>query len=713
MAANENLETNPPPPPSIGSSSCDVGITNPAYTASLNDNDNDNNVVLTHFRATTPDNGGKDPPPHYTEDEANGQPLEIPKGSAAHAHAHTHTQGSEVFGLCCSASGRVPLPRNHDEKGDVIVYDVSGDAQGSQKKGHTALERQLGIEYSVTDVPPVHMCFLFGLQQILLSISSTIAIPLVVCNAICAGDLDLVKSEVLSTFLFMCGVCTILQVLVGVRLPIVQGGCGKFIPAVTALMAIDIWKCPENMDSLVQAYYNGSTENATEVWQSRMREIQGGIMLASLAQILIGCTGFLTILLEFLGPITIVPTISLVGLSLVDVALRFCQTHWGITTLTVSLVFLFSLYLRNIRVPFPSCSRKGFRIIRYPIFKLLPVFLAVAMAWGFSAVLTATDVLEKKGVRTDSKNEVLDLAQWFFFPYPGQWGLPTVSVASFMAMLAATITSIIESVGDYYACARISGVPPPPAHAVNRGIAIEGLGSLISGAVGSGGATTSYSQNVGSIGFTKVASRWAYFTAGLIFLACGVCGKVGAVLTTMPDPVLGGIILVSFGMVTAVGLSTLSFVDLASGRNLTIIGSSLMVGLMVPEYMVKHPEAVNTGSREADQVINVLLGTTMFVGGLLAFVLDNTVPGTAEERGIIKWRQIVETTTTTTTTTATADAKDSEAAAEYIDRIYGFPFLSNCLKRVRCCRFAPFMPAFAFRPLSPCKWLAAKCRRKS
>lgn len=73
-----------------------------------------------------------------------------------------------------------------------------------------------------------------------------------------------------------------------------------------------------------------------------------------------------------------------------------------------------------------------------------------------------------------------------------------------MAMLAATMTSIIESVGDYYACARISCVSPPPAHAVNRGIAIEGFGSILSGIVGSGGATTSYSQNVGAIGFTKV-----------------------------------------------------------------------------------------------------------------------------------------------------------------------------------------------------------------
>ena len=71
-------------------------------------------------------------------------------------------------------------------------------------------------------------------------------------------------------------------------------------------------------------------------------------------------------------------------------------------------------------------------------------------------------------------------------------------------MMAATFTSIIESVGDYYACARISCAPPPPAHAINRGIAMEGFGSIISGFVGSGGATTSYSQNVGAIGFTKV-----------------------------------------------------------------------------------------------------------------------------------------------------------------------------------------------------------------
>ena len=97
----------------------------------------------------------------------------------------------------------------------------------------------------------------------------------------------------------------------------------------------------------------------------------------------------------------------------------------------------------------------------------------------------------------------------------------------------------------------------------------------------------------------QVASRSAYVTAGMIFLVTGIVGKFGAVLTMMPDPILGGIVVVSFGMVTAVGLSALSFVDLSSGRNLCIIGSSLIIGLMLPDFLQKHPDAINTGDRES------------------------------------------------------------------------------------------------------------------
>ena len=63
---------------------------------------------------------------------------------------------------------------------------------------------------------------------------------------------------------------------------------------------------------------------------------------------------------------------------------------------------------------------------------------------------------------------------------------------------------MVESIGDYHAWARLVGVPPPPKHAINRGIGIEGLGCLLAGAWGTGNGTTSYSQNVGARGITRV-----------------------------------------------------------------------------------------------------------------------------------------------------------------------------------------------------------------
>lgn len=101
---------------------------------------------------------------------------------------------------------------------------------------------------------------------------------------------------------------------------------------------------------------------------------------------------------------------------------------------------------------------------------------------------------------------ICDIFNLLAFPKLGQWGRPTVSLAGVIGILAGVISSMIESVGDYHACARLSGAPPPPKHAINRGIGIEGIGCLLAGAWGTGNGTTSYSENVGALGITKV--RW-------------------------------------------------------------------------------------------------------------------------------------------------------------------------------------------------------------
>jgi len=96
--------------------------------------------------------------------------------------------------------------------------------------------------------------------------------------------------------------------------------------------------------------------------------------------------------------------------------------------------------------------------------------------------------------------------------------MPTVSAAGVFGMLAGVLASIIESVGDYYACARLSGAPPPPKHAINRGVGMEGIGCLLTGAFGSGCGTTSFSENIGAIGITKVGNL--YWLFGVFVLFC-------------------------------------------------------------------------------------------------------------------------------------------------------------------------------------------------
>ena len=75
----------------------------------------------------------------------------------------------------------------------------------------------------------------------------------------------------------------------------------------------------------------------------------------------------------------------------------------------------------------------------------------------------------------------------------------------------------------------------------------------------------------------------------------GVLGKFGALFVTIPEPIIGGVFMVMFGMITSVGISNLQFADMNSSRNLFIIGFSIVFALAVPHYMAQHPNAIDTG----------------------------------------------------------------------------------------------------------------------
>ncbi|KAH9633064.1 hypothetical protein HF086_010173 [Spodoptera exigua] len=173
--------------------------------------------------------------------------------------------------------------------------------------------------------------------------------------------------------------------------------------------------------------------------------------------------------------------------------------------------------MTNVSIPTLAWTRdKGITIIWFPLFKLFPVLLTIVIMWALCAILTATGVFPPEHpARTDVKLNIIEDAPWFRVPYPA--------------------------------------APPPPLHAINRGLGTEGLGTVLAGLWGSGNGTNTFGENVGAIGVTKVGSRRVVQWAAGLMVVQGVVGKLGAVFIIIPQPIVGGLFCVMFGMISAFG----------------------------------------------------------------------------------------------------------------------------------------------------------------
>ncbi len=458
-------------------------------------------------------------------------------------------------------------------------------------------ENKTSLLYNIDDNPPVLETVILGLQHYLTMFGSTVAIPLILAPAF--GIIDPVeKGWLIATMFFVSGITTLLQTAFGNRLPIVQGGTFSFLAPTFAIC--------------------GMAALANAGWEVRMQHVQGAIIAGSLVEISVGASGIIGRLLRFVGPITIAPTIALIGLALFKFGAPEAGRHWPIGGLTIFLIILFSQYLRQ----------------KHRTFELYPILLAIATAWIVSATLTTVGLFPE-GHPSHTSLDNLKNAPWFRIPYPFQWGFPQFGAAAFIGMLAGYIASMVESIGDYYACARLSGAPTPDKHVINRGITFEGIGCLVAGIFGTGNGTTSYSENIGAIGLTRVGSRRVVQAGAVIMILLGMVSKFGALFTTIPQPIVGGMYCAMFGMIVAVGLSNLQFVDLNSARNLFILGFAFFMGLSVPEYFAQQPMQFEPAW--VASILNTLGSTGMAVGAFTALALDNTILGTDEERGLKAW----------------------------------------------------------------------------
>ncbi|XP_067653490.1 solute carrier family 23 member 1-like [Haliotis asinina] len=590
------------------------------------------------------------------------------------------------------------------EDEDVESKEAAQDVHNDGDKSETALR------YTLTKPPPVIFTIGAALQHAFMCVPSFLVGSSLAADVVGAEHDSVIRGKLFSTTLFISGVCTLLQTAVGARLPMIQGPAAAFLPVLLTAQRSREWTCTESSTTINSTYrnvtgsgYTNSTSATTDLTscltpEDKLREISGSLMAASAVEILIGGTGLVGHLMRFVGPVTVAPTIALVGLSVYKVPIAYSRSSWELALLGVVLTVLSALYLGHISVPFPArigCraqhKRRKSKTHGVRIFQLLPVLLSILLVWAVSGILTYTNVFPadpsspRYSARADAKSKLIQRTPWFYLPHPGQFGVPSFNIGLFVGFIASFLASIIESVGDYFAAAKACEVSTPPKHAVNRGILTEGLGGLLSGAVGLGLSTTSYTPNIAAMTMTKTAHRYIMYCAGCVMMLLSLIGKVGAALATMPDPVLAGAIVVTCGMMVTLGLSTLQYVNMNSSRNLIIIGLALFIGVFLPEWLETYPEDFRTGVKDLDKILTLILGTPMLLGATIAILLDNTTKGSREDRGIDAWQNHVDAGVTSTMTSQTSMDTSS-------GNTYGWFWLGRLYQYIPCCSNLPFMP---------------------
>lgn len=463
--------------------------------------------------------------------------------------------------------------------------------------------------YGLDDVPkPLPRAVGLGLQHVLTMFGATVAVPLLLGPAMGMdrGELAILVSSVMVA----SGVATFLQVTIGTRLPIIQGVSFAFLGPFFAIIA------------------------ATAGGAVTMQFIAGAIIAGAVLEAVIGYSGLFGVIRRYITPVTIGPVIMLIGLALFTVGAPQAGLDWRMAGLVIIGTFVFALVLAP----------------RARFFRLFPILLAVIVAYAVALVLSLTGfypaghashvtfagVAEAPWLRLWGEGSVL-------FP----WGLPQFSLGFILATLAGYLASMIESFGDYFAVARAAGAPEPTPQQVNRGIGAEGIGCALSGVFG-GFSSTSYSENIGLVALTRVASRYVVLIGAGILVLLGLIAKFGAVVATIPAPIVGGLYCALFGLIAAIGMQASARADLNSQRNLLIMGFILFMGLSVPAFFQGvpaigfEPFEVAIGPDWFRSMVQTIGQTGMAVAAILGILLDNLIPGTPQERGLIAEAPVID-----------------------------------------------------------------------
>ena len=401
---------------------------------------------------------------------------------------------------------------------------------------------EVNLIYGVDDDLDLPKKVLFGLQHIFAAFGGIIVVPLVIATSL--GFDSKVTTALISASILGSGLATIIQ----------AKGVGKVGARVACIMGTDF-------TFVSPAISVGSVLG--------LPGIIGATILGSLFEVILSF--FIKPLMKFFPPLVTGTVVALIGLTLLPVSIDWAAGGAGsanyasLENLAVAMfVLVITLLLNNYgKVMISSAS----------------ILIGIVVGYIVCIPLGLVDFTPVKE------------ASWLSFPKILEFGV-TFDAKAVMAFIPAYFVATIGTVGCLKAIGETSNIDIGDKR-VAAGVLSDGVGSALGGLVGSC-PNTSFSQNIGIISLTKVASRHVAVMAGILLVILGFLPKVAAIITGIPNPVLGGVGIMMFGTVAAAGIRTLSNIKLTE-RNLLIIAISMGLGLGVtfrPDVIHNLPEAI-------------------------------------------------------------------------------------------------------------------------
>ena len=258
-------------------------------------------------------------------------------------------------------------------------------------------------------------------------------------------------------------------------------------------------------------------------------------------------------------PVVVGPVIMLIGLSLAGTGVQMASSNWALAIVALTTTVAVSLF------------GKG-------LLRLIPIFAGIVVGYLTAVIfdeVVAADLVDFQPIRD---------ASWFALP---DFVRPEFCWEAIIYMIPVAIAPVIEHIGDMYAINEVTGkdfVKDPGLHRTMLG---DGLACVAASFIG-GPPVTTYSEVTGAISLTKIAEPGILRIAAIFGILFSVLGKVSALLKTIPQAVLGGIMLLLFGTIAAVGVNSLvkNRVDLGNTRNLVIVSIILILGIGGAELSV-------------------------------------------------------------------------------------------------------------------------------